>query len=120
LAYATKADVRALTGLSTAQISDADLDTLISIADMQIDNESGYSLSSEQKTLASQRLSAVFAIQHANGTLAIDNLMEISGAIKIDTKTAALIRNEQARRFYREYKEILEQAPSTDLIVKVE
>lgn len=121
MSYGTVANIRALTGKTTTQISDADVAILIAIADNQIDNEPGVSLNTAQKALASDFLTSVFALENINGNLAINNLMQIGGtggAIKLDVKTAALITDNQAKRYFEKYQEILTQAPSTDLITK--
>lgn len=118
--YGNKDNIRAYTGLTVSEITDATLDTIITAMDSQVDQFPGVSLSSTQKALVSDYFCSAIAVENVNGTMATSNLTEIIGGIKLDTKTAALIRTNQAKGFWNKAQEILAGAPSTDLVVKVE
>ncbi len=119
MAYATAANVRALTGLGTNEVSAVDLATICSIVDTQIDIEPEVALSTNQKGTAADYLAAALALENYDASTSIANLLEISGAIKIDARSAANIRNARAKSFYEKYKYIISFASKDDLIKRV-
>lgn len=58
MAYVTKDKIRALTGIDTSTVSDNDMDTLIALADAQIDLKGGSPTSSQQE------LASLFLTSH--------------------------------------------------------
>jgi len=120
MTYGTIANIRAFTGLTTSEVADSVLTTLITAMDTQVDQYAGVSLSTAQKALVSDYLCSALAIENSSGTIATSNLLEIVGAIRLDTRTSEVIRTNQSKRFWEKAQEILAHAPDTDLIIKVE
>lgn len=120
MTYGTIANIRAFTGLTTSEVADSVLTTLITAMDTQVDQYAGVSLTTAQKALVSDYLCSAIAIENASGTVATSNLVEIVGVIKFDVKSSEVIRTNQAKRFWEKALEILANAPDAGLIVKVD
>jgi len=119
MAYGSATNAYVLAGLSSTQISWGNMQTLVTMADNQVDAEAEASLSSAQKSLASDYLSASFALSHMSGDLSVNNLIEIAGAVKLDTRTSASVRNVLSRQFFERYQYVISQAPKDGFIVRV-
>lgn len=120
MAYGTLANIRALTGLSTSDISDADVNTLIGIADTQIDNEKGVDLTAEQKGLLSDYYTSALSFASVGGTLSVNSLIELKGAIKLDVKSSTALKTGLSKKYFDYYERMLSQLPSDDLVDRVE
>jgi len=121
LAYGDKDDIRAQTGLTTSNVSDADLDLIIASADRIIDGLAGVSMGTSLKQEASNALSAFFALSNVAGKLAMSEMSyTIVGAIKVDKRSASTLRTGLAKTFFDKFEFIIAQAPDTGLIEKVE
>lgn len=119
MSYATAANVRALTGLGTNELSATDLGTICSIVDSQIDIEPEVELSASQKALAADYLASSLALENYDASESMGNLMEITGAIKLDARTGANIRDAKAKSFHDKYLYIISTGPKDDLITRV-
>jgi len=120
MSYGTLANIRVLTGLSTSDISDDDITILINIADKQIDNEKGVDLTTAQKELLSDYYTSALSFASANGTLSVNNLVELKGAIKLDVKSSAALKTGLSKKYFDYYERMLSQLTSDDLIDRVE
>lgn len=108
MAYATATTVRVVCGLSTSDISDADLTSIIVYADNRIDTEPHVSLSTAQKEQASNFLSASMALHRlAAATSASPGSYSI-GSLRVDNRSAVAIRIALAHDFMLRYTEIIE------------
>lgn len=119
MAYGSATNAYVLAGLSSSEISWSNMQTLVTMADNQVDAEAEASLSSSQKAQASDYLTASFALSHMSGDLSVNNLTEIQGAVKLDIRTSSEIRNVLAKDFYSKYQRVISLAPKDDFIVKV-
>lgn len=117
--YGSATNAYVLAGLSSTQVSWGNMQTLVAMADNQVDAEAEASLSTTQKALASDYLSASFALSHMSGDLSVNNLLEITDAIKLDTRTSANVRNVLAKQFFDKYQYVISQASKDGFIVKV-
>ena len=108
-----------LAGITSTQISWANMATLVAIADSTVDSEAEASLSSSQKALASDYLTASLALENLAGDLSINNVIEIPGAIRLDVGASGTIRQNISKQLYEKYLYIISQAPSAELIERV-
>lgn len=118
MAYADYDEIRALTGISTTDLTSANLTTLMTISDRWVDQESEGAPSSDMKKDAANCFAASLAFQNRAGNLTENALIEIKDAIKIDTKTASLLQTGLAKTYYDYARIILTQKTSTDLIIR--
>lgn len=120
MTYATLANVRALTGLSTSDISDDDVNVLIGISDIQVDNEKGVTLTAAQKGLLSDYFTSALAFASTSGTLSVNTLIELKGAIKLDVKSSTALKTGLSKKYFDYYERMLSQLSSDDLVERVE
>ena len=119
LTYGDVTHAYVLAGISSTQISWANMATLVAIADSTVDSEAEPSLSTSQKGLASDYLTASLALQNLAGDLSVNNVIEIPGAIRLDVSTSGRIRENIAKQFYEKYLYVISQAPSEALMERV-
>lgn len=119
LTYGNATNAYVLAGITSTQVSWTNIATLVAIADSTIDSEAEPSLSSSQKALASDYLTASLALQSMMGDLSVNNLVEIAGAIRLDVSSSGRIRENAARQLYDKYLYIISQAPSEALMERV-
>jgi len=119
MVYGVKADIRAMTGITSSEISDDDLDTIISIADRWVNNYAEGNPSDDDKREASNCFAASIAFQNRAGNLSEHALAEIKDSIKIDTKTASILQQGLSKEFFRRALYILSAKTKTDLVVRV-
>ncbi len=121
MAYGTKADIRAITGLTSSEIDDTTLDVIISSADRVIDGLSATALSDDMKREASNNLSAFYALNYYSGSISISNMnYTIIGDIKVDKKSAGELLIGKSKVAYDNFMFIISQAPDGDVIQNAE
>lgn len=120
IAYSTAANIRAQTGLTTTNISDADLTTIIALADKRIDQFPGVSLNDNKKALASEALSSCIAFENLAGALSMSQMeYSIVGTVRLSKRDMGMLRSSQARTFYARFLEIMSENPDSGLVSKV-
>ena len=112
--------VRLISGLTTTEISDADITTLITLADNQIGEEPNTSLSTNLAELASTYLSAYMALNNvANGMLADGGDFSL-GPLRVNNASGVALRQTQARNFLGMYNELIMLGGDGSAIKKIE
>lgn len=119
--YVTLAQVRTISGLTTTNISDTDLEAVITLAENQVDQEAEVSLSASQKTLAAGYLAASMAmLRKASATSGGSGGSYSFGPLRVDGKSAQQYRTIMADKFQNMYESILSNATSDDGIRRIE
>lgn len=119
LTYGDVTHAYILAGISSTEVSWTNMATLVAIADSTVDSEAEPSLSSSQKALASDYLTASLALQNLAGDLSVNNVVEIPGAIRLDVNTSSVLRMNTAKSLYDKYLYVISQAPSDALMERV-
>lgn len=117
--YADYDEIRAITGLSTTDLSSANLATIMIIADRIVDNHSEGNPSSNDKRDAANCFAASISFQNRSGTLTEGALIELKDAIKIDARTASILQQGLSKQFFERALYILSSKSATDLIQRV-
>jgi len=117
MAYTTSDNVRVVTGLSTSDISDANLTSIIVYADAQIDKEAHVTLSVTQKEMASNYLSASIVLMRlATATSASPGSYSLD-RLRVDNRSAVAVRMSMAANFKAMYNVIIElNRDGTDIL----
>jgi len=116
MTYGSVANAYVLAGISSTQVSWSNMTTLVAIADSTVDSEAEPSLSSSQKGLASDYLTASLALQNLAGDLSVNNVVEIPGAIRLDVNTSSVLRMNTAKSLHEKYLYVISQAPNPSLM----
>ena len=120
MTYGSVDGVRALTGITTSEISDATLAILIAKADVLIDVEPGVSLTTAVKAEASDLLTASVCMRR----LASESLKDDSGGgftldrLRVDGKSTQTLRNAMADKFEQMYDKLIATGTSASGLVK--
>ena len=120
--YASTDEVRDITGLSTTNISDANLEDVITLAETQIDDaEAEISLGANQKKMATIYLTASLAMSRRASSSAGGAGGSYSfGPLRVDEKSAQQMRMSLAKSFRDMYDSILSSATSDIAIRKID
>ena len=119
MAYGDATHAYVLAGITTTQVSWANMATLVAIADSTVDAEAEPSLSTAQKAIASDYLTASLALQNLAGDSSVNNVVEIPGAIRLDVGSSNVVRMNTAKSFYDKYLYVISQAPNSNLMNRV-
>jgi len=120
MANCTVDQIRVLTGLTVSQLADATIESLITLADTQIDDEVEVEMSSSHKEQASIYLTSAMALERlatgalgsaGGGGFALDRF-------RVDEKSTQQLRMSVADNFRNRYNEILATATSAINVVK--
>ncbi len=109
MSYATVSQVRTISGLTTSQMGDADLQSVINLADSIIDNEPSVTLTSDLKTLASAYLSSAMALERvaANISSSGSGVVYSLGSLRVDKKSAMQFNLSMANNFRNVYRQLI-------------
>ena len=120
--YVTTIQVRTLGGFSTSQISDSDLENIITFAESKVDQEVEVNMSASQKTLASGYMACAMTLERlASATSSSDGISYSLDRFNVNKGDAVELRNAQAQKFYEQYRSILRASTSgTGIIERVE
>ena len=119
LAYADYEEIRAITGLSTSDLSSANLATIMTISDRWVDEEQEGDPDSNMKRDAANLFASSICFKNRSGALTEGALIEIKDAIKIDVRTASLLQTGLSKSFYDDARMIITQKSKSDLISRV-
>jgi len=119
MAYAVNADIRAMTGITTSELSDADLSTIMTIADRWVDNHSEGSPNANDKIDAGNCFASSIVMTNRASTNAESQLLELEGAFRIDARTAQTLRQGLSKQFFDRALYLLSAKSTTDLIQRV-
>jgi len=103
----TTANVRLITGLTTTEISDADLTSIITLADSQIAGEPNTTLTSGLNELASSYLASAMALRNVANTMLSSGGDYALGPLRVNKSSAVTLRQKQADNFLAMYNEII-------------
>ena len=120
ISYSTAAQIHDITGITTTEISDSDMEEIITIADSQIDEEINVSLDSGKKTLASIYLTANLALKRLASTALGTGGSYSIGGLKVDNRSAAALRNEMASNFLAMYNTIVMYGDDGSAVRKIQ
>lgn len=117
---ATVAQVRLLTGLTTTEISDDDIISLITLADNQIAEEPNTTLSTNLDALASAYLTAYMALNNVANTMLADGGDFSLGPLRVSNSSGVRLRQVQAKDFLNMYNELIMLGGDGRAILKME
>lgn len=118
MVYGDKNDIRAMTGFTTSEVSDDDLDIIIASADRVIDSEPEIDASDNLKREMSNNLSASFACRNVSGVLSKTALMELVDAFKVDTRTKSTLLQGNSKSFFERYLYLLSLTTNDNLVLR--
>jgi len=116
----TVAQVRLLTGLTTTEISDADVTSIITLADNQIAEEPNTELSTNLDALASAYLTSYMALNNVANTMLADGGDFSLGPLRVSNASGVRLRQTQAQNFLKMYNELIMLGGDGSAITKVE
>lgn len=100
-------DLRKITGITTAQISDSELSGIITMSDKQVDNEPEVELSTAERDIASAYLAAATALRRLSQEALISSGSYSLGRLRVDNKSTSTARLSLADSFEKKYREII-------------
>jgi len=107
MAYTTSAKVRDVTGLTTTDIADADLDDIITLADKQLDSIPDVTFDSSTAELASTYLCASLALRNLASKTMTSPTSYSLGRLRVDNKSVVELRMALAQNFMDNYNSIV-------------
>jgi len=122
MAYGVLATVRAMTQLTTTDISDDDTNVLLGEADAVVDEECEIDASNALKIRLSNTLTSSMMSEAVQGKVAMTQgggLMELVDAFKLDTKSKTTLLRGMAKTFFDRYLYLLSLSTKDSLIKRV-
>lgn len=105
--YTTTDKVRDITGLTTTDISDADLTDIITMSDKHVDSIPDATFDSSAAELASTYLSAAFALKNLASKTMTSPMSYSLGRLRVDNKSVVELRMALAQNFMDSYNSIV-------------
>lgn len=117
--YSSYDEILAMSGMTTDEVSSANVATIMTIVDRIVDYETESAMGSDQKKDAANNLACSYVMANTGGALSEAALSELEGAIKIDNRTASTLKSGLSKMFFDRYQMLVSLGIKTSLVKRV-